>query len=194
MMHAGDVATFAYEADTLVKMLNGQAIHPSYKAGTGQKIVYTINLMRALSTDEYTKEQEMLAQKMKNEESGKILEYVKKNNIKVKPNAKGLYVIVNQKGNGDKVTKGKTVTVHYTGRLLDGTVFDSSVERGEPFSFKIGENQVIQGWDQGLLGQTVGSKLQLIIPSSMAYGERGAGGQILPYSPLQFDVEIISVK
>ena len=94
-----------------------------------------------------------------------------------------------------RTAKPEWIIVHYTGCLLDGTKFDSSVDRNQPFSFKIGEGQVIQGWDKGLLGQTVGSKLQLVIPSAMAYGERGAGGgQILPYSPLVFDVEIISVK
>lgn len=191
MMHEGEVATFAYEADTLVKMLGGQSIHPDYKAGSGQMIVYTIDLQRIESVEEAQKQQEA---EMKKEEPSIIRNYVKQNNIKVKPNANGLYIIVNEKGTGEKVANGKEVTVHYTGRLLDGTVFDSSVERGQPFSFKIGAGQVIQGWDKGLLGQTVGSKLQLIIPSKMGYGERGAGGHIPPYTPLVFDVEIISVK
>lgn len=193
MMHAGDVATFSYEADTLVKMLNGQAIHPSYKAGTGQKIVYTINLLRAVPMEEFQQQQEAEMKKMKTEEPGKIRDYVKQNNIKVKPNADGLYTIVTEKGSGEKVTAGKQVTVQYTGRLLDGTKFDSSVDRGEPFSFRIGQGQVIQGWDKGLLGQTVGSKLQLIIPSSIGYGERGSG-PIPPYSTLVFDIEILSVN
>lgn len=194
MMHEGDVATFAYDADIMAQMMNGQAPHPNYKPGEGQKLSYRVNLQRIESMEEVQKQQEAEMKKMKKEEPGKIREYVKKNNIKVKPNANGLYIIVNEKGTGEKVSKGKEVTVHYTGRLLDGSVFDSSVERGQPFTFKIGEGQVIEGWDKGLLGQTVGSKLQLIIPSTMSYGDRGAGGHILPYTPLVFDVEIISVK
>lgn len=192
MMHVGDVATFAYEADTLVKMLGGQSIHPDYKAGAGQMIYYTINLQRIVPMEEFQKEQAEEMKKLKAEEPAMIRAYVKENNITAKPTADGLYVIVKEKGNGAKVAKGQEVTVHYTGRHLDGTVFDSSVERGTPFTFKLGEGQVIKGWDKGLLGQTVGTKLQLIIPSAMAYGD--GGGRMKPYATLVFDVEIISAK
>ncbi len=194
MMHVGDMATFALDADTVAKYVNPGQMYPSYQAGKGQKIYYRINLQKVMTMEEVQKEQAELEKKMQKEEPATIKNYIKQNGITAKPTAGGLYIIVKEKGTGAKVTKGKEVTVHYTGRLLDGTVFDSSVERGTPFSFKIGEGQVIQGWDQGLLGQTVGTKLQLIIPSAMAYGSRGAGGTILPYSPLEFDVEIISVK
>ena len=197
MMHVGEVATFAMDADTVAKFVGPKQMHPAYRPGIGQKVYYKISLQEIVSREDLEKEQAQFAEnvkKMQKEEPQKIREYVKKNNIKVKPTADGLYVIVKKKGDGEKVTNGKQVTVHYTGCLLDGTKFDSSVDRGEPFSFVIGQGQVIQGWDKGLLGQTVGSKLQLVIPSSMAYGDRGAGGQILPYSPLTFEVEIISVK
>ena len=194
MMHEGDVATFVYDADSLAKKLNGNAPHPSYQPATGQKVTYTINLQRLVPLEEYNKQQTEKFEQMKVEEPERISNYIKENNITVKPTADGLYIILKEKGNGEKVTNGKEVTVHYTGRLLDGTVFDSSVERNTPFTFTIGEGKVIAGWDKGLLGQTVGTKLQLVIPSKMGYGERGAGGQILPYSPLVFDVEIIGVK
>ena len=198
MMHVGDVATFAMDADSVAQIVGAAQMHPNYNPNTGQKIYYKINLTGIVTKEDLAKEQaEFMAkvQMMKDDEPGRIRDFVKANNITVKPTADGLYIILKEKGNGEKVTKGQEVTVHYTGCLLDGTKFDSSVDRNQPFSFKIGEGQVIQGWDKGLLGQTVGSKLQLVIPSAMAYGERGAGGgQILPYSPLVFDVEIISVK
>jgi FKBP-type peptidyl-prolyl cis-trans isomerase len=85
------------------------------------------------------------------------------------------------------------VKVHYTGTLLDGTKFDSSVDRGEPFSFTLGQGQVIKGWDEGIGLMNVGGKATLIIPSSIAYEDRDMG-VIKPYSPLLFNVELIEVE
>jgi peptidylprolyl isomerase len=84
--------------------------------------------------------------------------------------------------------------VHYTGRLLDGTKFDSSLDRNEPIEFKLGQGMVIKGWDEGIALLKVGGKALLIIPSNLAYGSRGAGGVIPPFSPLTFEVELVSVQ
>ena len=97
-------------------------------------------------------------------------------------------------GDGVEALAGKLVTVHYTGRLTDGTKFDSSVDRNQPFRFMLGVGQVIKGWDDGVQGMKVGGKRTLIIPSNMAYGERGAGAFIPPNATLEFDVELISVE
>ncbi len=97
-------------------------------------------------------------------------------------------------GKGAEAIDGKTVTVHYTGTLTDGTKFDSSVDRKEPFSFVLGAGEVIQGWDQGVLGMKVGGKRKLTIPPSLGYGEQGAGDVIPPNSTLLFDVELLDVK
>lgn len=98
-----------------------------------------------------------------------------------------------QIGTGDEAVSGKSVTVHYTGTLTDGTKFDSSRDRNEPFTFQLGVGQVIQGWDQGVAGMKVGGKRKLTIPPSMGYGDRPAG-QIPPNSTLLFDVELLSVN
>jgi len=104
-------------------------------------------------------------------------------------------------GTGAEATKGQTVVVHYTGWLYDsaaagqkGAKFDSSRDRGSPFSFPLGAGQVIRGWDDGVAGMMVGGQRTLIIPSEMAYGSRGAGRVIPPDATLIFDVELLEVK
>jgi FKBP-type peptidyl-prolyl cis-trans isomerase FkpA len=101
-------------------------------------------------------------------------------------------------GSGAEAVAGRTVSVHYTGWLYEngakGQKFDSSLDRGEPFSFALGTGQVIKGWDEGVAGMKVGGQRTLIIPPSMAYGERGAGGVIPPNATLIFDVELVEVK
>ncbi|MEF3692081.1 MAG: FKBP-type peptidyl-prolyl cis-trans isomerase [Candidatus Moraniibacteriota bacterium] len=106
-----------------------------------------------------------------------------------------LKIETTQEGTGDKVTKsGDTISVHYTGKLEDGTKFDSSVDRGEPFEFTIGQGMVIAGWEQGLLDMKVGEKRILTIPSEMGYGAQGAGGIIPPNATLIFEVELMEIK
>lgn len=109
-----------------------------------------------------------------------------------KPMELGIQVV--QEGTGDRVVKsGDTIAVHYTGKLTDGTKFDSSVDRGTPFEFKIGQGMVIQGWEQGFIGAKVGEKRILTIPAELGYGSRDMG-TIPANSTLIFDVEVISIK
>jgi FKBP-type peptidyl-prolyl cis-trans isomerase len=97
-------------------------------------------------------------------------------------------------GTGAEAVAGKSVTVHYLGMLPDGTVFDGSKKRGQPFTFTLGAGQVIAGWDQGVAGMKVGGTRQLIIPPDMGYGAQGAGGVIPPNATLIFEVELLEVK
>lgn len=99
-----------------------------------------------------------------------------------------------KKGTGAEAKAGDTVVVHYTGTLLDGTKFDSSLDRGQPFTFVLGNGEVIQGWDQGIVGMQAGGQRKLTIPPDLAYGERGAGGVIPPNASLVFVVELLEIK
>jgi peptidylprolyl isomerase/FKBP-type peptidyl-prolyl cis-trans isomerase FkpA len=97
-------------------------------------------------------------------------------------------------GTGAEAVAGKSVTVHYTGWLTNGTKFDSSKDHGQPFSFQLGAGQVIKGWDQGVAGMKVGGVRKLTIPPSLAYGANGAGGVIPPNATLVFEVELLGVN
>ncbi|WPY99337.1 peptidylprolyl isomerase [Christiangramia sp. OXR-203] len=106
----------------------------------------------------------------------------------------GLRYQIIQKGDGVQAEKGKNVSVHYKGQLADGTVFDSSYKRNQPLEFPVGVGHVIPGWDEGIQLLQVGDKARMVIPSDLAYGERGAGGVIPPNAVLIFDVELMDVK
>lgn len=126
-----------------------------------------------------------------NKEKGKLWleQNAKKEGVKKLPG--GVYYSVIESGTGASPTASDKVKVHYTGKLIDGTVFDSSVERGEPASFMVG--QVIQGWQMALQAMKVGDKWMLYIPSELAYGERGSQGAIGPNQVLVFEVELLEI-
>ena len=108
--------------------------------------------------------------------------------------ADGIQITNIIEGDGTEIVKHSKIQVHYTGKLQDGTKFDSSLDRGEPFTFQIGLRQVIEGWEIGLMGMKVGGKRTLVIPPELAYGDRGAGDLIPPNATLTFDVEIVDVE
>jgi rhodanese-related sulfurtransferase len=108
--------------------------------------------------------------------------------------AAGLQIKELTEGTGDIARTGDTVSVHYTGWLLNGTKFDSSVDRNQPFEFELGAGKVIKGWDQGVAGMHVGGKRELIIPPELAYGKRAVGGGLIPAdSTLKFEVELLAI-
>ena len=114
--------------------------------------------------------------------------------MSVTTTASGLVIEEIQVGEGVEAVAGKMVSVHYSGFLTNGSKFDSSVDRNEPFDFPLGRGHVIRGWDEGVAGMKVGGKRKLTIPSAMGYGARGAGGVIPPNADLIFEVELVAIK
>jgi FKBP-type peptidyl-prolyl cis-trans isomerase len=162
-------------------------------------LVYDVEIVDVQTKADYEKEKADLRKKeeqkketAKKDESVLRDKYLKDNNITVKPTVSGLYYIEKVKGAGPQAVAGKRVKVHYTGTLLNGTKFDSSRDRDQPFEFTLGKGQVIQGWDEGIALMKKGGKAMLIIPSSIGYGDRDMG-QIPPFSTLVFDVELLDV-
>ena len=110
------------------------------------------------------------------------------------PQIKGLQIEVTATGSGPETKPGDSIDVHYRGTLTNGTKFDASYDRGEPLNFTVGKGQVIQGWDQGLLGMQVGEKRTLTIDPELGYGARGAGGVIPPNATLIFETELVKIR
>lgn len=170
--------------------------------GPYSTLIYNLEMVSFQTKAQYDKEREneqRLAEaekeKAKTRELGVLANYIKSNNITVKPTASGLYYIETLAGTGEKPVAGKKVKVHYTGTLLaDGKKFDSSVDRGQPFEFVLGQGQVIQGWEEGIGMMKKGGKARLIIPSAIAYGPDGRMPQIPQSATLIFDVELIDFQ
>ncbi|MEO5674511.1 MAG: FKBP-type peptidyl-prolyl cis-trans isomerase [Chitinophagales bacterium] len=152
-------------------------------------------VLGVLSQKQIDSMQSLRASQQLNAEDQELQNYMRRNNLSGSKTPSGLYVVIEKQGSGKQPEKGNTVKVNYTGKLLDGTQFDSSLHPGrEPFEFVIGTGQVIRAWDEGLTYFKPGGKGKLIIPSNLAYGEQGAPPKIGPNQPLVFDIELVSIK
>ena len=208
MMHKGDSAAFIVDIDSTFKKLLGQPALPE-EFSSSDVMRFDIRLKDFYPESEYAKRLAVKVKKATEERIAKmkedhaeetaaaaqqLAEYLAKNKIEVEPTQSGLYYVMTQEGNGEKPEAGQMVKVHYTGKLLDGTVFDSSVERGEPIDIPIGVGQVIPGWDEGIQLMSKGEKGVLYIPYYLAYGDRQAGDKIVPFSNLIFEVELVDFE
>jgi FKBP-type peptidyl-prolyl cis-trans isomerase len=189
-MHVGDSATFIFDGPKFFENM----MNPGQEYEFGEDPLYLdvklYGLMKKADFEKAKAEFEAQLANRKGMEKIEIDEYLEKNKD-LKQTPIGIYVKNVKKGSGAKVEPLQTVKVHYTGRFVDGTVFDSSVERGEPFTFTVGAGQVIPGWDAVVSDMKVGDKVTVLIPSELAYGE--GSRSIPPYSPLVFDIELLEI-
>lgn len=192
MMHKGDSASFIVRTDSTFYTLL-QSPMPS-EFSTNDIMKFDIKLNDFYHESEFAAKQiEYMKNTFVNETLAaekELTDYFEKNNIVASPSETGLYYVKTKDGNGEKPQVGTFVTVNYTGKLLDGTVFDSSVARNEPFQFVLGIGQVIPGWDEGVQMMSKGEKGIFYIPYYLAYGNMGSG-PIPPFATLIFEVELI---
>lgn len=197
LMNVGDSAIVIRSVDTLVNqgLLNYSG---RFKKGSAIKVV--VKVLEVLPSDQAIQQdqkKEMDAyKKIEIAQLEKYIEGLKLKGISKKP--EGVFVHIEKEGNGPKVEQGDNVTIYYTGKLTNGTVFDSNLDstfgHPEPFKYSAGFRQVIEGWDVGVMNLKQGTKAKLFIPSMLAYGMQGQGPKLPPYSNLVFDIEVLSVQ
>lgn len=210
LLSEGDSATVKINADSMAK--KGQPKPPGFK---GKYIVYQIKVEKviakgklndAMFQNRVTEYFKQVTEKMKKEEPAKIAKYVADNKLNVSKTASGLNYVITKPGSGPTPVAGDTVEVNYTGKLLTGKVFDTSIKSiaekdkslfnpqnpYKPIKFPVGNKQVIAGWDEGLMLLNKGAKATFVIPSALGYGEQGMG-PIPPFSTLVFDVELVNI-
>lgn len=214
LMAVGDSASFLIPADSLFAKREGvpEQEMPEF-IRKGSMLTFDVKLASLTLAEDFEKqrlqEQEeyhAMLESFKAKEPQLIANYLADNKISIKPSELGLYYIPKTKGRGSKPQKGDTVYVNYTGRFIDGRIFDTNVEAigningqnsegrsYEPIPFVLYEGGVIAGWHEGISQMSKGGKATLVIPSNLAYGERGAGGIIPPFTPLLFDVELVNI-
>lgn len=213
IMNVGDSVTFAVSAQDLYENTFKTGIPDTLDSASNMtfyaKIVsmMTTEEFQAFQKEEYEKAQEKrreemeAAQAKRLEEAAEVIKkdgetidaYLAENNITAQTTESGLRYVITEPGEGENAAKGNQVSVHYNGTLLDGTKFDSSYDRGQPFQFPLGQGRVIMGWDEGIALLNKGAKATLYIPSTLAYGER-AMGSIPANSILKFDVELVDFQ
>jgi FKBP-type peptidyl-prolyl cis-trans isomerase FkpA len=210
LLAVNDSAIIKVPVDSVFKGHEAE-MPPMFKKGGN--IVFKLKILQAQTLEQAMAERNAAMEKIKAEsaklklaEGANIERYIKSNKLVVKSTPSGLRYTIRSVGTKPKPQNGDTVYVNYTGRTLEGKVFDSSVAADakaagldqpgrpyEPLTFALGTGRVIKGWDEGLLLMNEGSKATFIVPSDLAYGEQGAGADIKPYSPLLFDVQLVKV-
>lgn len=200
-LQVGDSVRITLSIDSLAKRTGNPNFAQLKEKGSNMEYaikIFGIKTKEQVQAEALEKEKQAqeTAEKKSKEEEAKLEEYIKKTGVEYKSLPSGLrFVITQAQPEATQAKQGDTVLVHYTGKFLDGKVFDSSVSRGEPFQFVLGIGAVIRGWDEGIAQLRKGEKATLVIPSRIGYGVQGAGGgQIPPFATLIFDVELLDIK
>jgi len=192
MMSVGDSAIFKVDAYSFFT-LTAEIPSPDY-IKKGDKLTFYIRLIDIMTPEEILIEQERIRRlKIKNEQD-LLKDYLILNELTQEPIECGIYFNELKKGAGKTPEIGDSVTVHYEGKLITNEVFDSSLKRGNPFSFVFGDTTLIKGWNLGVAQMKEGGKAIIVIPSCLAYGETGVGNLIPPYSTVIFEIHLLDVK
>ena len=191
LLQVGDSACFKLDAFDFFEKSRKRDLPAQFQQG--DPVLVYVRLKNILSINDLETERLAYYHSDRDQEMNLLQEYLELTNTRVTPTESGLYYIEKKKGTGKRAVQGSRLAVHYTGKTIDGKVFDSSLNRGNPLVFVLGQGQVIKGWDEGFALMSEGTQARLIIPSDLAYGKEGYRDIILPYSTLVFDVEVIRV-
>ena len=194
-LSAGDSAIVRISVDSLKKQPNMQL--PDFMQ-SGQHLEYRVSMLAVKSQQQAREEQDKHASEQKVKDDKTLQDYFTSNNLKPSKTASGLYYVIEREGTGEPAKTGQAVTVNYTGRTLDGNVFDSNTDpsmgHAEPFTFEVGRGAVIPGWDEGVMLLKKGSKAKLFIPSGLAYGPASPAPSIPGDAILMFDIEVLKIE
>lgn len=206
LLQPGDSGVFRFNLDTIFARSFHSPVPPFMKKAGNTMTVYAKAVKLMTREEAQVEQQKMLAEQQRKmmayaEQQIKkddviLQDYLKKNNLTAQKSPDGIYYVITTPGTGAKPKTGQLVSVQYKGTLLDGKEFDSSAKSngGKPIQFPLGVGQVIPGWDKGIALLPKGTKATLLIPSTLAYGQRGAGSDIPADAPLRFDVELVDVQ
>lgn len=191
MMHTGDSARFIVDAERFFTETKKTVVPGFIKQG--DKLIFEIKLVEIFDYEEYLNHQKQSTVRTADEENRILKSYLENANITETSLNSGLYFIEKQKGKGSFPKQGQTVEIHYVASFINGEIFDSSLQRAEPFSFVFGSSQVIPGLEEGAGIMKPGGKATLIIPSHLAYGDQQYK-MIPPFSTLIFEIELLNIK
>lgn len=192
MMKPGDSLHFLIPAKDFYENTRNEPLPQAMDADDG--LLFHIKIEHILSDEEIQEKKNIAERRQKAQEHLLIQNYLDRESVVFERDTTGIYISVLEKGQGKGARTGDRLKVHYEGRLLNGLLFDSSVERGEPFVFTLGEDPIIEAWENALYGVKKGRKIRLIAPYSQAYGAEGFGEQIPGYATLVFDIKILEIN
>ncbi|HAN78291.1 MAG TPA: hypothetical protein DCQ31_11255 [Bacteroidales bacterium] len=192
MLSTGDSAIFKIDTEKFYEKTRRAEV--PFNLERSKNLIFNLKIVKVKTYNEYLAEKATADSLRAANEIAELEELIHELKLPLEPDKTGLYFQELKSGSGNLPKSGNKVTVHYTGTFTNGTVFDSSVERNEPFSFILGAGEVIQGWDLALAKMKEGSKARVFIPSSLAYGKQGAGDIIPPHTTLVFEIELISIS
>ncbi|MBO4613928.1 MAG: FKBP-type peptidyl-prolyl cis-trans isomerase [Bacteroidales bacterium] len=193
LLHEGDSAVVKVDAIKFFVKSQGKVSIPAF-IKKGDRLVFNIRLKKIVSGIEYANSNKQVYQKRIDEENSLINRFLMNMNYPLRKTDSGLHILTINKGAGKKPSVGSTVKIDYTAAFLDGSVFDSTLERSEPFSFVIGKKEVILGLEEAVMNMQVGDHCLVIIPFRLAYGDQKYGNVIPPFSTLVFEIELLDAK
>ncbi len=192
MMQIGDRYRFKIKTDSFY--IKTQKTKIPKNINSKSKLIFDIELLRIVSKSELERERKLQNQQLKHQEQIMLKQYIEENNIEIKPLKSGLYYIETKKGKGRKAINGDKLSVNYTGKLINGKIFDAHYSKQNVFSFTLGDTSLIKAWNEGFTLMRKGGEATFIIPSELAYGDKAYSNIIPPFSSLIFNVKLVNIK